>query len=129
MSDQLAPGYGYFGPRGTFTQAALASYLGSDADDAVPYPTVPAALDAVAAGAVGQVMVPIENSVEGVVSATLDALNAREGLLIRAEVLVPITFVLAVRPGTALADVHAGQGASLVVGGDGRGERRCCGGC
>ncbi|NHN57228.1 prephenate dehydratase [Calidifontibacter sp. DB0510] len=104
--------YGYFGPRGTFTQMALASHLHSLGmpqllDSATAFATVPAALDAVAAGEVDEVMVPIENSVEGGVSATLDALNARDGLLIRAEVLVPITFVLAVRAGTTLGDIEA----------------------
>lgn len=104
--------YGYFGPRGTFTQAALASHLesigaASELDASVPYATVPAVLDAVLAGDVDFGMVPIENSVEGGVAATLDALNARDSLFIRAEVLVPITFVLAARPGTSLASVHA----------------------
>ncbi|GAB3586933.1 prephenate dehydratase [Calidifontibacter terrae] len=102
--------YGYFGPRGTFTQAALASYLESvgaptDLTSSTPYATVPAVLDAVLAGEVEFAMVPIENSVEGGVSATLDALNARDALFIRAEVLVPITFVLAAPKGVALTDL------------------------
>lgn len=108
------PTYGYLGPAGTFTQAALRSWLETHADAAgeagaalersVPFATVPAALDAVRSGDVDGVMVPIENSVEGGVSSTLDALNAGAAgdaqLLLVGEVLVPITFVLAVRPGT-----------------------------
>lgn len=104
--------FGYFGPEGTFTQAALRQWhhQHNDAEaaeallaESVPYATVPAALDAVREGEVDAVMVPIENSVEGGVSSTLDALNSEhsEGTLrLVAEVLVPITFVLAVRPGT-----------------------------
>lgn len=104
--------YGYFGPRGTFTQAALASYLESadaatELERSVPFATVPAVLDAVLAGEVEYGVVPIENSVEGGVSATLDALNQRESLYIRAEVLVPIAFVLAARPGTTLESLRA----------------------
>lgn len=104
--------YGYFGPRGTFTQAALASYLESNGaaaelERSLPFSTVPAVLDAVMSGEVDFGVVPIENSVEGGVSATLDALNAREDLYIRAEVLVPITFVLAARPGTTLESIDA----------------------
>ncbi len=104
--------YGYFGPRGTFTQAALASYLESvgaagELDASTPYPTVTAVLDAVRSGEVDLGVVPIENSVEGGVSATLDALNAREELFIRAEVLVPITFVLAAPSGVTLDSVQA----------------------
>ena len=52
-------------------------------------------------------MVPIENSVEGGVSATLDALASGEPLVVTGEVLVPITFVLAAAPGMPLADVRA----------------------
>jgi prephenate dehydratase len=52
-------------------------------------------------------MVPIENSVEGGVSATLDALSVGSDVVITGEVLVPVTFVLAVRPGTRLEDIRA----------------------
>jgi prephenate dehydratase len=98
--------FGYFGPRGTFTEMALASVPGVDPALATPLATVDAALAAVRAGELDAVMVPIENSVEGGVTATLDALATGEPLVIRREVLVPITFVLAARPGTTLADVR-----------------------
>ena len=68
---------GYFGPAGTFTHQALLS-LGMG--DGEPFPTVGAALDAVASGEVEAALVPIENSVEGGVSATLDRLAAEEVL-------------------------------------------------
>lgn len=100
--------HGYFGPQGTFTQMALRSWLTEDLaslESAVPFSTVPAALDAVRSGDVESVMVPIENSVEGGVSATLDALNSSDPLAIRAEVLVPITFVLAAPTATARGDI------------------------
>lgn len=51
-------------------------------------------------------MVPIENSVEGGVSATLDALASGDPLVVVAEQVVPITFVLAVPAGITLADIH-----------------------
>jgi prephenate dehydratase len=51
-------------------------------------------------------MVPIENSVEGGVSATLDSLATGEPLLVIGEVLVPVTFVLAARAGTTLDEVR-----------------------
>lgn len=105
--------HGYFGPKGTFTQMALRHWLAEDVpalDAAVPFSTVPAALDAVRAGQVDVVMVPIENSVEGGVSGTLDALNCDEPLSIQGEVLVPISFVLAARRGTPRDDI-AGVGS------------------
>jgi prephenate dehydratase len=103
--------YGYFGPPGTFTQAALLAW--PEANPAGPgiehvaYPSVDATLAAVRAQEVDVAVVPIENSVEGGVSATLDNLATGDPLVIVGEVLVPITFVLAARPGVTLADVTA----------------------
>ncbi|MGC3994996.1 MAG: prephenate dehydratase [Propionicimonas sp.] len=94
---------GYFGPAGTFTHQAL---LTISADEAIAYPSVPQALDAVRCGEVEAAMVPIENSVEGGVSATLDTLASGGRLMIAREVLVPVQFNLYARPGTTLADVQ-----------------------
>ena len=94
---------GYFGPAGTFTHQALLTFADSPS---VPYSTVPGALDAVRAGEVTAALVPIENSVEGGVTATLDNLAHGERLVIVREVLLPVAFVVAVRPGTPLASVR-----------------------
>lgn len=96
---------GYFGPAGTFTHMALLSL--SD-EEARPYPTVAAALDAVRAGEVDGSVVPIENSVEGGVSATLDYLGNpdMDRLQIMNEAIIAVRFVLAVRPGTQLKDIR-----------------------
>ena len=48
---------------------------------------------------------PIENSVEGGITTTLDELVAGAPLMIYREVLLSITFALLVRPGTALSDI------------------------
>ncbi|TYD00618.1 prephenate dehydratase [Arthrobacter echini] len=98
--------YAYLGPEGTFTETALLQVPGADAARRVPASTVGSALDAVRSGAVDAAMVPIENSVEGGVSATLDAIAVGDPLRIVREELVPITFVLVARAGTALADVR-----------------------
>ena len=50
-------------------------------------------------------MVPIESSVEGIVTATLDALASAAGLVIQGETQIPIAFALLARAGTALSDV------------------------
>ncbi|GAB3074836.1 prephenate dehydratase [Phycicoccus sp. Root101] len=99
--------YAYLGPEGTFTQMALAAWAPSAGAQHRPCGSVDAALALLRAGEVDGAMVPIENSVEGGVSATLDALASGDPLVVVAEVLVPITFVLAARPGMALADVRA----------------------
>lgn len=103
---------GYFGPPGTFTQMALHQWLArADAPtggrEATAYDSVDSTLAAVRAGAIDAGMVPIENSVEGGVTATLDNLANGDPLVVVGEVLVPITFVLAARPGTTLADITA----------------------
>ena len=62
-----------------------------------------AALDKVRDGSADAAMVPIENSVEGGVTATLDAIATGQELRIIREALVPISFVLVARPGVGLA--------------------------
>jgi prephenate dehydratase len=99
--------YGYLGPEGTFTQMALHAWLPAKDEEHLPFGSVDAVLGALRAGEVDAAMVPIENSVEGGVSATLDALASGEPLVVVGEVLVPITFVLAARPRMPLADVRA----------------------
>jgi prephenate dehydratase len=99
----------YLGPRGTFCEQAVDALFARDDADPVPYGSIEATLDAVHSGAAKRAVVPIESSVEGGVSATLDELAAGPPLMIRAEVLVPVEFALLVRPGTMLADIkHVG---------------------
>ena len=64
------------------------------------------ALEAVRDGDVSAVLVPIENSVEGGVSATLDNLTHGDPLVITREVTLPVQFTLFGRPGTRLEDVR-----------------------
>ncbi|GLB66736.1 prephenate dehydratase [Arthrobacter mangrovi] len=64
------------------------------------------ALELVRTGRAAAAMVPIENSVEGGVSATLDAIATGGPLMILGEQLVPIRFVLAARPGLGLSRVR-----------------------
>ncbi|GAB2696765.1 prephenate dehydratase [Thalassiella azotivora] len=98
--------FGYLGPAATFTEMALRQVPAAARGELVPFANQSLALDAVRSGDVDAAMVPIENSVEGGVSATLDALTAGEPLVVVREVVVPVSFVLAARPGTTLADVR-----------------------
>ncbi len=99
--------FGYLGPEGTFTSMALDAWGPAAGAERTAYGSVDAALAALRAGDIDGAMVPIENSVEGGVSATLDALASVDPLVVTGEVLVPVTFVLAARPGTDLVDVRA----------------------
>jgi prephenate dehydratase len=96
--------YTYLGPEGTFTEAALRTLPEAATRQLVPMISVPAALDAVRNGEAAGALVPIENSVEGGVSATVDELASGEPLMIYREVVLPISFALLVRPGTTEID-------------------------
>ena len=89
--------YAYLGPEGTFTEAALRQ-ITTEADELIPFANVTAALDAVRAGLVSKALVPIENSVEGVVARTLDELANGPQLVITAETTLPVSFALMVMP-------------------------------
>lgn len=94
----LAPRrYAYLGPAGTFTEQALRSLPEADGAELHPCTTVSIALDEVRAGRVDGAVVPIENSVEGSVSVTLDELASGDPLLITREMTVPVTFSLVAR--------------------------------
>jgi len=105
---------GYFGPEGTFTHEALIDAIGGgDGGDggglelvalATIYDTVMAVHD----GHVEQALVPIENSLEGSVNATLDALAMEtEDVAIIGEVVNPIRHCLIARTALELAEIEA----------------------
>jgi prephenate dehydratase len=98
--------FGYLGPAGTFTEAALRTLPAAARADLHPHASVVEALDAVRAGDTDGAMVPLENSVEGSVATTLDELAGGEPLQITREVLLPVRFALLTRPGTGLHEVH-----------------------
>lgn len=90
--------FAYLGPEGTFTEAALERVPEAYKADKVPLGSVITALNQVRTGEVDAAVVPIENSVEGGVTATLDAIASGDELHIVREVLVPISFMLVGRP-------------------------------
>ena len=98
--------FGYLGPAGTFTEAALRTISAAERADLAPYASVALALEAVRAGDVDGAMVPLENSVEGSVSTTLDELVTGDPLQVTREVLLPVQFALLGRSGTARSDVR-----------------------
>jgi prephenate dehydratase len=99
--------FAYLGPEGTFAEAALLSAVASSEGARYPQPSVPAALAAVRSGDADAALVPLENSVEGSVPATMDGLADGAPLVITREVFLAVQFALAVRPGTTPADVRS----------------------
>ena len=96
---------GFFGPFGTFTEKAVRSQPDLAAAELIAYRTVPDVLDAIASGEVDLGVVPIENSIEGTVNFTQDALSFDYDLLIQREIVMNIEHCLLALPGTKLSDI------------------------
>jgi prephenate dehydratase len=98
---------GYFGPEGTFTQEALIADTRGSEPEMVPLPTIYDTVMAVHAGTVERALVPIENSLEGSVNATLDALAMEtEDVAIVGEVVHPIRHCLIARTALELSAIE-----------------------
>ncbi|TDW30339.1 prephenate dehydratase [Cryobacterium psychrophilum] len=98
--------YSFLGPAGTFTEAALAQVPEAQGRPWRAVNNVGEALADVVTGRSVAAMIAIENSVDGGVSATQDALASVPGLRIIGEYLVPVKFVIVARPGTTLQQVR-----------------------
>ena len=101
MTKRLA----YFGPAGTFTEAATLKY--DPEAQLLPFPSIAAVAAAVDSGMADEGVVPIENSLEGSVTDTLDLLIHESQLSISQEVVIPIEHCLLVKPGGSAQDVKA----------------------
>jgi prephenate dehydratase len=107
------PRIAYLGPEGTFTEAALIRMTdgglipGGGSSEITPMATdsTTAALAAVRCGDAAYACVPIENSIEGSVLPTLDALATGTELQIFAELTLDVAFTIVVRSGATAADV------------------------
>jgi prephenate dehydratase len=98
---------GYFGPEGTFTQEALIADTRGSEPEMLPLPTIYDTVMAVHAGTVERALVPIENSLEGSVNATLDALAMEtEDVAIVGEVVHPIRHCLIARTALELSAIE-----------------------
>ena len=104
----------YLGPEGTFSQAALLQLIAAglvpdhdlDAVRALPIESTPAALDSVRDGTADYACVPIENSIDGSVTPTLDNLASGSPLQVFAETILDVAFSIAVKPGRTAAEVR-----------------------
>src|SRR5437588_1949072 len=98
---------GYFGPEGTFTHEALIAATHGAYLELVALPTIYDTVMAVHDGLVERALVPIENSLEGSVNATLDALAMEtEDVAIVGEVVHPIRHCLVARTALELEDIE-----------------------
>jgi len=104
----------YFGPQGTFTEQAARALAGGE--ELIPVETVRLAMTAVRTGEADAACVPIENSVEGVVPATLDALSESTPLVAVAEHILPVHFSVLARRGGGDIKTVASHPHALEIG-------------
>jgi prephenate dehydratase len=99
---------GYLGPEGTFTHEALVQATGGAPGlELVPISTIYDTVMAVHEQTVERALVPIENSLEGSVNATLDSLAMEtEDVAILGEVVLPIRHCLIARTELELSEVQ-----------------------
>ena len=98
----------YLGPPGTFSEEALiaGSALAGGEVRAVAMETVPDVVMAVQEGDAERGLVPIENSIEGSVDPTLDALVGRApDVGIIGEIVLPVRHALIAAPGVTIDDI------------------------
>jgi len=96
----------FLGPHGTFAEEAVLSQPDLAALELVPMRSVPEVISAVESGDAEVGLVPIENSIEGTVSVTLDTLAFDTDLLIQREIDLPVSLNLCALPGTKLDDIR-----------------------
>ncbi len=95
----------YLGPAGTFTEEAAARY--DSKAELVPCATIAAVAAAVRSGDAERGVAPVENSLQGAVTDTLDVLIHGDGVSVYGELILPIVHHLLTKPGVMLADVRA----------------------
>ncbi len=107
------PSVGFLGPAGTFSQVAAQRLTGAWAGELIPVESIINLIqDLGSAAPVGDgatldaVVVPIENSTEGSVGATLDTLVDQPGLVITAELDLPIEQLLVAPRAMELSEIR-----------------------
>ena len=100
MPNRLA----YLGPPGSYSEQAAIAY--DPTAEAIPFPAIPSVVASVGEGLAEEAVVPIENSLEGAVTFTLDLLIHESDLKIRREQVVSIVHCLLVDEGTEMGDIR-----------------------
>ena len=100
----MAKRIGFLGPVGTYTEEAALKY--EPKGNLVPYSTITEVGLAVSSGETDEGVVPIENSLEGSVTFTLDLLISQSGLSIAREIILPIEHFLMTAAGTRSPDIQ-----------------------
>lgn len=103
---------GYLGPKGTFSHEATQTYIESHKKTASneiyiekDFYTIQEVILALKNDKIDEAIVPLENSLEGAINVTLDALAKQDGLYIVDEHIIPINLNLVAKEGTNTEDI------------------------
>ena len=84
---------GYLGPRGTFSHE-ICKVCYNQSVEKIPYRTIKETIVALNDGEVDEVIVPVENSLQGCVTETLDTLIASSDVSVKQEQVLKIYQIL-----------------------------------
>ncbi|MGW7436603.1 prephenate dehydratase [Streptomyces sp. NPDC054849] len=104
------PHFAYLGPEGTFTEQALRALPEAEGTRLLAVGSADEALEHLRRGAADAAMLPVHNTVGGLVAGTVRALVEAPAVEILRQVTLGIEFALLTRPGLALREVRAVTG-------------------
>lgn len=91
--------FGYLGPKNSFSFEAASKIVAEE--NTVSYPSIPLCIQALKKQQIDRAVVPIENSLEGSVHATIDSLFHLKATYVVGEIVLPIRQQLMGLPGVA----------------------------
>ena len=94
----------YLGPPGSYSEQAAKDWTKDG--DLIPVTSIPAVADLVSQGKADQGVIPIENSIEGGVTFTLDLLIQSSELSICGELIIPIHHALMARNEVQISEIQ-----------------------
>ncbi len=96
----------YLGPSGTFCEEAALRFGLQEQYELIPYGYTESIFAAIDQKSVDFGVVPVENSCEGSVNATLDMLSRNYHIKIRAEIILPVRHCLMIHPEAEENDIE-----------------------
>jgi len=97
---------GFLGPRGTFSEAAACRYSEGKRYQLVECSSLESIFSEVASGMLEEGIVPVENSIGGIVGIVADLLAGHFDLTVRGEAILPVVHSLLVWPGVCMQDIE-----------------------
>lgn len=98
----------YLGPKGTFSEEAMIKYIeGRESCKIIELNSIPEVIECLSRNMCDEAVIPIENSIEGSVNVAVDMLiNDANGIMIKGEIIIPISHCLIANARIEFKDVH-----------------------